>query len=94
MRNWRKWEAGAARRSERARHAANARWETYHDAMPRRETRVVEITVRDSHRPLTRIRAEQFEDGDGRWSRWHVVGHAGRPRGKHGLGQLLAGVFA
>jgi len=75
MRNWKTFRCGAAARSERARRAATARWAAYHLAQadaPLRQTRVVEMTIRDSHRPMRVIRmaAEQTDRG---WSRWLVT---------------------
>jgi hypothetical protein len=72
MRNWRTWKAKAKARSDLARRAAEARWAAYHEAQaddPIRQTRVVEMTIKDSHRPMRVIRmeAEQTERG---WSRW------------------------
>lgn len=54
------------------------------------ETRVIEITIRDSHRPMTIIRAKQIEKDDGRWSRLRVDGSTGRPIGRCGLGMKVA----
>jgi hypothetical protein len=59
-----------------------------HSGEPLRETRTVEITIRDSLRPLTVILVRRHEGDDGRWGRWRGIGKA--PLGKHGLANLLA----
>ena len=54
--------------------AARARWVKNAMArrhVPVRETRVVEMVVRDSHRPQCAIRLEAQETPRG-WSRWRV----------------------
>lgn len=93
MRNWKKWNAGSKARSTRAQHAANCRWERYHADMPPRETRCIEITLCDSHRPMQIIRAQQCEGTDGRWSRWSIDGCRCRPVASSGLAKLLAEVL-
>lgn len=53
--NWRKWNAEKGKRSARAQHASEIRWARYHAALsaePVRASRVVEITIRDTHRPM------------------------------------------
>ena len=55
-----------------------------------REVRVIEIVIRDSHRPMTRMRAEQCQDDEGRWGRLRMEGGAGRPVGRRGLGERVA----
>lgn len=55
-----------------------------------RETRVIEITIRDSHRPMTIIRARQEEGIDGQWGRLRIEGCEGRPVGRNGLGKRIA----
>ena len=90
MRNWRKWREGKEKRSELARRAAETRWARVHAEAPLRERRVIEITIRDSHRMRTVIRAEQLQDEEGRWSRLRVEGSKGRPVGRHGLGLRVA----
>lgn len=75
MRNWRKWRKGAAHRSALARIAANARWEQHRAALaaePTRTIRVVELTVKDSHRPQRVIRMEA-DERETTWSRWLVI---------------------
>jgi hypothetical protein len=60
---------------------------------PIRETRVVEMTIRDSHRPMriVRLQAEETERG---WSRWtaHENGQrAGqKPWGKNAIARAIA----
>ena len=74
MHTWRKWGAGRRARSERARKAANARWDAVRAGRmdePVRETRVVEMTIRDTHRPQRTIRMKAEEARRG-WGRWHV----------------------
>jgi hypothetical protein len=85
--NWRKWNSKAQKRSERASHAARVRWDRYHSNTeePPRESRIVEIRIIDSHRPMQTIRlqAEQTEIG---WGRWLV--HANSQRiGQRRLGR-------
>jgi len=69
--NWRKWNRNERKRSERASHAARVRWDRYHAGIeePPRESRIVQIQITDSHRPMQTIRlqAEQTERGWGRW---------------------------
>ena len=85
MRNWDKWNARSAQRSERGRKAAEARWARVHSeraAEPVRQTRVVEIVIRDSMMPLRTIRMEA-EPREMGWSRWAVTENglrAGRRR--------------
>jgi hypothetical protein len=88
--NWRKWNNTRAQRSERAQRAAEARWARAHDAAPARETRTIEIAIRDSHRPMETIRLSRDEVGDGRWSRWRVADVDCRPVGTTGVARLLA----
>jgi len=74
MRNWKKWQAGQAERSARASRAARARWDRVRAARahePCRETRVVLIEIRDSHRPRTSLRLEAAVQERG-WGRWAV----------------------
>jgi hypothetical protein len=94
--NWRKWNAGKRQRSDKARHAANTRWDRVRAARagePVRETRVVELTIRDSHRPMriVRLQAEELERS---WSRWAVSENGqkigNRRFGRNGIADLLA----
>jgi hypothetical protein len=74
MQSHAKWKAGSRARSDRARAAANVLWQRVHAAAaaePERETRFVELTIRDSHRPLRVIRL-QAEQSDHAWGRWAV----------------------
>ena len=90
MRNWRKWEENQAKRSKRASYAAQCRWQQYHADLPPRATRRIEIEMRDSHRPMQVIRAEQCEGNDGRWTRWRIDGCQCRPVASSGLARLIA----
>lgn len=69
--NWRKWNSNAIKRSERASNAARVRWDRYHSNIdePPRVSRIVELRIIDSHRPMQTIRlqAEQTDIGWGRW---------------------------
>jgi hypothetical protein len=47
-----------------------------HAGEPVRVDRVVEITIRDSHRPMTVIRLEREDQGE-KWGRWRS--ESGRP---------------
>ncbi len=96
MRNWTKWNAERAQRSARATRAANARWEAARAeraAGPTRQTRIVELTIRDTHRTMRTIRlsAEPTELG---WSRWAAAENGqriGRRRlGKTRLARMIA----
>jgi hypothetical protein len=58
---------------------------------PVRGDRVVRITVEDSLRPTRVIVARQFEQDEGRWSRFHVQGRF--PVSASGLGALVAGAI-
>jgi ATPase subunit of ABC transporter with duplicated ATPase domains len=100
MRDWQKWRAGAKARSARASRAAIARWDAVRAARagePVRETRVTEITVRDSHRPMEIVRLQSEETRSG-WSR-RRVSHNGvslsiRPLGPSGIASLIAGLIS
>lgn len=90
------WRAGAAEQSRRASVAARARWDAVREARqdePVRMTRVVEITVRDSHRPRRTLRLES-EEGPHGWRRWRVsedgVRVGTRRLGRSTLARLLA----
>ena len=100
MRNWAKWYEGKTRRSEAARKAAAARWDAHHAAHagdPQRHSRVTDITIRDSHRPMQTVRIFR-EPTEHSWSRGRVyvngkrVGR--RTLGKTALGKLLAEALA
>jgi hypothetical protein len=82
-------------RIARAQKAARTRWDRVHaeSAAAPRETRCVEITIRDSHRMQTVIVARQSECGDGRWSRWTIDGVPCRPLARHGLARHIAEAF-
>jgi len=55
---------------------------------------VVELTIRDSHRPMRVVRMEA-EEGDRGWGRWMVTesgARVGRRRfGRRAVGELIAG---
>jgi len=55
---------------------------------PVRGERLVRITVEDSLRPTRVIVARQFEQDEGRWSRFHVQGRF--PVSASGLGAFVA----
>lgn len=61
------------------------------EGMPVREVRGIEVVILDSHRPMTTIKARQYQDDEGRWGRLHVDGFSGRPVGRSGFGRLIAG---
>lgn len=96
MRKWSEWRSEASARSERARVAACARWAAVRaaraDERPR-ETRVVEISLRDTHRPSRQIRL-QAEERNRSWSRWSVtedgVRIGRRALGTTGIADLIA----
>ena len=77
--NWRTWNQKAAERSARASHAANVRWERYHAGIeePTRESRIVQIQITESHRPMQTIRL-QAEEGLRGWGRWLVHANGDR----------------
>jgi hypothetical protein len=54
---------------------------------PVRQDRVVEITIRDSHRPMTAIRLRREQDDEGRWGRWSGIGAA--HLGPSGVGKII-----
>jgi hypothetical protein len=96
MRNWAKWYEGKTRRSEAARKAAAARWDAHHAAHagdPQRHSRVTDITIRDSHRPMQTVRIHRESIGHA-WSRGRIyvngqrVGH--RAYGRTALAKLIA----
>lgn len=99
MRNWKKWRAGTKARNESARRAAMARWDAYHQAVsaePLRATRTVEITIRDSHRPMHVIilKADERQNG---WSRFSVseggVRIGSRRFGRSSIASLIAALL-
>jgi hypothetical protein len=93
--NWRKWNTQARERSRRAQHAAEVRWARHHAGIeaPPRETRVVEMSIRDSHRPMRTLRFEADETERG-WGRWRVSeggARIGERRfGRTAIGALIA----
>lgn len=87
MRNWAKWRARKEARSERARRAAEARWAAVREARagePVRQTRVVEIDIRDTIQPrrTIRMKADPTDRGYGRW----MVGENGQRIGTRRFG--------
>jgi hypothetical protein len=75
MRNWKKYRDARKARSEAASRAARARWDRVSAARadePVRQTRVVVLEVRDTHRMRATIRMEADETPRG-WSRWTVT---------------------
>ena len=89
--NWSEWHNTRDQRRERARLAAQARWALAHADMALvRESRTVEIAIRDSHRPMDVVRLSREDLGNGRWSRWRVADAQLRPLGATGIGKLLA----
>jgi hypothetical protein len=86
------WRRKKERFSARGRKGAAVRWARAHaDSGPVRVSRWVEITIRDSHRPMEVIRARRDVDDEGRWGRWRVDDYQGRPLGARGLGMLVGG---
>ena len=69
---------------------ARKRWEVCRPDEPPRETRVIEITIRDSHRPMQIIRATQLQGDEGRGGRLRIDGIQARPVGRRGLGVIVA----
>jgi len=98
--NYRKWQAGKAKQTKRARAGADARWAAVREARaeePVRRTRVVELTIRDSHRPGTvvRLSAEEGARGWGRWAVEQDGARIGKRRlGKAGIARMLAAFLA
>jgi hypothetical protein len=100
MRNWAKWYADKSRRSEIARKAATARWAAHHAANagePQRHSRVTEVTIRDSHRPMQNVRIHRESIGHA-WSRARVYVNGQRigrrTFGSTAMGKLLAEALA
>ncbi len=97
MPHWLKWRTQRLVRSARAQKAANARWAAVRAARagePPRQTRVVELTLRDTHRPMRIIllEAEPTENGWGRWAVTENGERIGRRRfGRTRIGQTIAG---
>lgn len=84
------WAKKKQKRSTRGMRGAAARWEKYHAAMegePVREDRYVEIMIRDSHRPMTRLMLRREKGGAGRWGRWKGLGD--RALGWSGIGRVI-----
>ena len=96
MRNWAKGREAKARRSAAGRTGAVARWTEYHAAQaaePVRQSRVTELTIRDTHRPMEIVRIVR-QPRDHSWGRGRVTVN-GRPVGRRAFGvsaiaQLLA----
>ena len=90
--NWRKWNAGKQKRSERARKAALTRWERYHAALanePVREERlraIVQIVVMQATREpqicLVLVESEK------RRNQWIVTEQGERWRKPAGAGTI------
>ena len=100
MRNWGKWNEGKTRRSEIARKAATARWAAYHAFQagdPQRHSRVIELTIRDSHRPMQVIHIHRESIGHA-WSRARVYVNGSRVGvrafGRTALAKLVAEALA
>ncbi len=96
MRDWKKWNANAEHRRERARRAAEARWEAARESRsdePVRQTRVVELTIRDTHR-CRRTIVLRADEGFRGWGRWLVSENGeriGRRRfGRSAIAALIA----
>lgn len=87
MRDWAKWWEAKARRSAAGRAGATARWAAYHAAKadePVRQSRVTEITIRDSHRPMEIVRIVRQPRAHS-WGRGRVTVN-GRPVGRRAFG--------
>jgi hypothetical protein len=85
--------------AEQARRIAE-RWAAVHAAQaaePVRQTRVTEIVIRDSRRPMQTIRVVREPRGHA-WGRGRIsvngVAIGGRPRGRTAIGKLLAEALA
>ena len=77
-------------RSDRGQRGAEARWRKYHEKLagePVRRDRVAEITIRDSHRPMTVIRLSREDMGEGQWGRWQGIGESAL--GPTGIGKIV-----
>jgi|GEM_PF-3658755 len=84
------WKRLKQKRLERSRKGVEARRrkrEMANTGLPLRQTRVVEITIRDSHRTMTVLRLEQHEGHEGKWTRWHGLGK--RPLGINGIAHVI-----
>lgn len=96
MRDWRKWRADSERRRHAARRAAQIRWDRHHaeqSDVVARATRSVELSIRDTHRPMRIIRmeAEEREHGWGRWAAWENETRIGsRQFGRSKIAELIA----
>ncbi len=85
------WRKKQERQRERGRKGAEARWARHHaDAGPVRISRHIEIEVRASDRTTEIIRLRQDQMDNGRWSRYHIIGHHGRPLAARGIATLIA----
>ena len=87
MRDWAKWRKEKARRSAAGRAGANARWAAYHvaqDGEPVRQSRVTELTIRDTHRPMEIVRIVR-QPRDHSWGRGRVTVNS-RPVGRRAFG--------
>jgi hypothetical protein len=84
------WGKRKRKRSNRGQHGADCRWRKYHEKLagePVRTDRVIEITIRDSHRPMTVIRLRREQNDEGRWGRWRGIGKTAL--GPSGVGKLI-----
>jgi len=55
-----------------------------------RVSRVVRVSIEDSHRPGVVLTLRRDERGNGRWGRWRVDGHELAALASTGIGRLLA----
>ncbi len=89
------WRKKKEKQSERGRRGSEARWAKEHqDPAPVRTSIYVEVEVRYSARPTEIIRMRRDQMDNGRWSRFHIEGISGRPRGTRGVGLLIAKLIA
>jgi hypothetical protein len=89
------WRRKKEKQRERGRRGAEARWAKKHqNPAPVRTSIHVEVEVRHSDRPTEIIRMRRDQMDDGRWSRFHIQGIPGRPRGTRGSGLLIAALIA
>ena len=100
MRNWAKWQADKTRRSAAAQKAAHARGAANHAFQagdPQRHSRVIELTIRDSHRPMQVIHIHRESIGHA-WSRARVYINGSRVGvrafGRTALAKLIAEALA
>jgi len=73
-------------RSRKGVAARAVKWAARTAGLPIRQDRVVEIVIRDSHRPLTIIRLRREDQGE-RWGRWRGIGSV--PLGPTGIGTII-----